>query len=169
MLSVGRMVASLLLRGSNSNAAVSTMPKPGKASGKNEKLLHGGCKMTGILPLGNRSVEFARFLIVPTGTDGCSPGNKTKTFLLAPEHSRRKARTLHVHVGGLVHEVHEELSGVDEDLVPAVSDGAVPPRALPCTKPAGAINECQKHIRRQQHTRGPLTTTTGRITMKARP
>lgn len=38
--------------------------------------------------------------------------------------------TLHVHVGSLVHEMHEELGGVDEDLVTAVSDGAVPPRTL---------------------------------------
>lgn len=38
--------------------------------------------------------------------------------------------TLHVHVRGLVHEVHEELGGVDEDLVSAVADGAVPPGAL---------------------------------------
>lgn len=38
--------------------------------------------------------------------------------------------TLHVHVGRLVHEMHEELGGVDEDLVSAVSDGAVPPCAL---------------------------------------
>lgn len=38
--------------------------------------------------------------------------------------------TLHVHVGCLVHEVHEELGGVDEDLVSAVADGAVPPGAL---------------------------------------
>lgn len=30
MLSVGRMVASLLLRGSNSNAAVNTMANPGR-------------------------------------------------------------------------------------------------------------------------------------------
>lgn len=38
--------------------------------------------------------------------------------------------TLHVHVGRLVHEMHEELGGVDEDLVSTVSDGAVPPCAL---------------------------------------
>lgn len=38
--------------------------------------------------------------------------------------------TLHVHVGRLVHEMHEKLSGVDEDLVAAVADGAVPPCAL---------------------------------------
>lgn len=38
--------------------------------------------------------------------------------------------TLHVHVGRLVHEVHEELRGVDEDLVSAVADGAIPPGAL---------------------------------------
>lgn len=38
--------------------------------------------------------------------------------------------TLHVHVRRLVHEVHEELGGVDEDLVSAVADGAVPPGAL---------------------------------------
>lgn len=38
--------------------------------------------------------------------------------------------TLHVHVGRLVHEMHEELGGVDEDLVSAVSDGAIPPCAL---------------------------------------
>lgn len=38
--------------------------------------------------------------------------------------------TLHAHVGRLVHEVHEELGGVDEDLVSAVADGAVPPGAL---------------------------------------
>lgn len=41
-----------------------------------------------------------------------------------------KKLTLHVHVGRLVHEMHEELGGVDEDLVTAVSDGAVPPRTL---------------------------------------
>lgn len=38
--------------------------------------------------------------------------------------------TLHVHVWRLVHEMHEELSGVDEDLVSAVADGAIPPGAL---------------------------------------
>lgn len=38
--------------------------------------------------------------------------------------------TLHVHVGCLVHEMHEELGGVDENLVSAVSDGAIPPCAL---------------------------------------
>lgn len=38
--------------------------------------------------------------------------------------------TFHVHVRRLVHEVHEELRGVDEDLVSAVADGAVPPRSL---------------------------------------
>lgn len=38
--------------------------------------------------------------------------------------------TLHVHVRCLVHEVHEELGGVDEDLVSAVADGAIPPGAL---------------------------------------
>lgn len=38
--------------------------------------------------------------------------------------------TLHVHVGRLVHEVHEELGGVDEDLVSTVADGAIPPGAL---------------------------------------
>lgn len=38
--------------------------------------------------------------------------------------------TLHVHVGRLVHKMHEQLSGVDEDLVSAVSDRAIPPRSL---------------------------------------
>lgn len=38
--------------------------------------------------------------------------------------------TLHVHVGCLVHEMHEELGGVDEDLVSAVPDGTIPPCAL---------------------------------------
>lgn len=38
--------------------------------------------------------------------------------------------TFHVHVGRLVQEMHKELRGVDEDLVSAVSDGAIPPRSL---------------------------------------
>lgn len=38
--------------------------------------------------------------------------------------------TLHVHVRSLVHEMHEELGGVDEDLVAAVPDRTIPPRAL---------------------------------------
>lgn len=37
MLSVGRMVASLLLRGSNSNAAVNTMANPGEPKEKKKK------------------------------------------------------------------------------------------------------------------------------------
>lgn len=42
--------------------------------------------------------------------------------------------TLHVHIRRLVHEVHEELRSVNEDLVPTVTDGAVPPCALKHTK-----------------------------------
>lgn len=38
--------------------------------------------------------------------------------------------TLHIHVRCLVHKMHKELGGADEDLVSAVSDGAVPPCAL---------------------------------------
>lgn len=38
--------------------------------------------------------------------------------------------TLHVHVGRLVHKMHEQLSSVDEDLVSAVSDRAIPPCSL---------------------------------------
>ena len=41
-----------------------------------------------------------------------------------------KRLTFHVHVGRLIHEVHEELGGVDEDLVSTVADGAIPPGAL---------------------------------------
>lgn len=38
--------------------------------------------------------------------------------------------TLHVHIRRLVHEMHEELRSVDENLVSAVSNGAIPPRSL---------------------------------------
>lgn len=38
--------------------------------------------------------------------------------------------TLHVHSRGFVHKVHEELGRVDKDLIPAVTDGAVPPCTL---------------------------------------
>lgn len=38
--------------------------------------------------------------------------------------------TLHVHVGRLVHKMHEQLRGVDEDLVSAVPDRAIPPCSL---------------------------------------
>lgn len=81
--------------------------------------------------------------------------------------------TLHVHVRRLVHEVHEELGGVDEDLVSAVADGAVPPGAL------WQVGRKQKtEVWRALKNRkcvallgksGGLTTTTGRMTMKANP
>ena len=38
--------------------------------------------------------------------------------------------TFHVHVRRFIHEMHKELSGVDEDLVSTVADRAIPPRAL---------------------------------------
>lgn len=76
--------------------------------------------------------------------------------------------TLHVHVWRLVHEMHEELSGVDEDLVPAVADGAIPPGALwqmGRKKWAGQ----EREVRGTAGTVGGRTTTTGRMTMKASP
>lgn len=38
--------------------------------------------------------------------------------------------TLHVHIGRLVHEMHEELCSVDENLISAVTNGAIPPCSL---------------------------------------
>lgn len=76
--------------------------------------------------------------------------------------------TLHVHVWRLVHEMHEELSGVDEDLVSAVADGAIPPGTLwqmGRKKWAGQ----EREVRGTAGTVGGRTTTTGRMTMKASP
>lgn len=80
--------------------------------------------------------------------------------------------TFHVHVGRLVQEVHEELRGVDEDLVAAVSDGAIPPRSL--RHHSERRQRGNKYAGLQssaQHVDGGwrLTTTTGRMTIKANP